>query len=204
MKMRSRPRPRAVALLVALGALPASLLLAADAPASVSIAATWDGLIHDSNAAVVGTAAEAKPVWENGRIYTYTRFHVDRGVAGDVGTGSDVWVRTMGGVVGKVGQIVEGEAAFAPGESSLLFLRQGPAGAYVVTSRGQGQFPVVNDDPKSPPRLVQSHTVGMLLPPRPQPAATTPARLATDVMAGRPVDDVARDIAAAWGPAHAR
>jgi hypothetical protein len=72
----------------------------------------------------------------------------------------------------------------------------------VVTSRGQGQFPVVAD-PKAPPHLVQNHAVGMLLPPRPPPAATTPARLAADVMAGRPVDDVARDIAAAWGPAHA-
>jgi hypothetical protein len=203
MKMRSRPRPRAVALAVALCSLPASLLIAGDAPASVSIAATWDGLIQNSSAAIVGTAAEAKPVWESGRIYTYTQFHVSRSVAGDVGTGGDVWVRTMGGVVGNVGQIVEGEATFAPGESSLLFLRPGPTGSYVVTSRGQGQFPVAAGDPKTPPRIMQNHAVGMLLPPKPQPAATTPARLATDVMAGRPVDDVAKDIVAAWGPAHA-
>ena len=35
---------------------------------------------------------------------------------------------------------------FAPGDTSLLFLRPGPIGAYDVTARGQGQFPVVADD----------------------------------------------------------
>ena len=78
----------------------------------------------------------------------------------------------MGGIVGKVGQIVEGEAAFAPGETSLLFLRPGPVGAYVVTARGQGQFPVVADDPQQPAHIVRSHAVGMLVPPR---AATATA-----------------------------
>jgi hypothetical protein len=208
MMMRSRSRPRAVGLLVALcspfALLLASLLFATDAPASVSVAATWDALLHDSSAAVVVTAVEGRPVWENGRIITYTRVHVDRPVAGDMGTGVDAWVRTMGGVVGKVGQIVEGEAAFAPGESSLLFLRAGPPGSYVVTSRGQGQFPVVADDPKAPAHVVQNHAVGMLVPPRAIPTTASPVRLAADVMQGRPVDDVAHDIAAAWGAAHAR
>jgi hypothetical protein len=204
MMMRSRSRPRAVGLLVALSSPFACLFVASDAPASVSVAATWDGLLHDSSAAAVVTAIDANPVWENGRIYTYTRVHVDRPVAGDVGSGAEAWVRTMGGVVGKVGQIVEGEAAFAPGESSLLFLHPGPPGAYVVTSRGQGQYPVVADDPKAAPHLVQNHSAGMLVPPRAIPTTATPVRLAVDVMQGRAVDDVAKDIVAGWGAAHAR
>jgi hypothetical protein len=148
------------------------------------------------------TAAESRAVWEDGRIYTYTRVLVTRAVAGELTSGGDAWVRTMGGVVGKVGQIVEGEAAFAPGDKSLLFLRAGPVGAYVVTDRGQGQFPVVTDETQHA-RIVRSHSVGMLLAPRVQ-ATTVAPRLAADVLHGRSVDDVAQEIAAAWVAAHAR
>jgi hypothetical protein len=203
MKPRTRILPRAVALFIALGAPAISPLIATNAPASVSIAATFDGLLHGSAAAAVVTAAESRPVWEDGRIYTYTHLRVTRAVAGELATGGEAWVRTMGGVVGKVGQIVEGEAAFAPGETSLLFVRPGPVGAYVVTARGQGQFPVVSDDPTQPARIVRSHAVGMLLAPRVLSAGAAP-RLAAEVFHGRPVDDVAQEIAAAWVAAHAR
>jgi hypothetical protein len=209
--MRTRLASRAATLSMALAALCPSIalslssLLETSASASVSLAATWDGLLHESVAAAVVTSVESRPVWENGRIYTYTRVHVDRPVAGALGTGSEAWVRTMGGIVGKVGQIVEGEASFAPGESSLLFLHAGPVGAYVVTARGQGQFPVVADG-VAPAHLVKSNSVGMLLDPRgaTATAAVPAARLAADVVHGRLVDDVARDVAAAWGAAHAR
>src|ERR1700722_4227269 len=140
---------------------------------SVSIAVTWDGLLSESTAAVVATPTEARTVWENGRIYTYTHLHVDRAVAGELPSGAEAWVRTMGGVVGKVGQIVDGEAVLTPGQGGLLFLHPGPPGAYVVTARGQGQFPLVQDaDPKVPSHLVRSHSAGALLPP--QPAAASP------------------------------
>ncbi len=192
---------------VALAALSLPLagpFVATEAAASVSIAVTWDGLLHESSAAVMVTSVDSQPVWENGRIYTYTRVHVDRSLAGGLTTGSEAWVRTMGGVVGKIGQLVEGEASFAPGESSLLFLHPGPVGAYVVTARGQGQFPVVSVDPKLPPRIVKSYAVGMLVAPRDihSPGATPP--LAAEVLHDRPVEDVAQDIASAWGAAHAR
>jgi hypothetical protein len=171
------------------------LVAARDARASVSIAATWDGLLRDSTAAAIMTPVESRAVWEDGRIYTYTRLSVDRAVAGELATGSSAWVRTMGGVVGKIGQIVDGEPVFAPGHASLLFVHPGPVGAFEVTARGQGQFPVVIDDPKLPARLVRSNTVGAILP---RPAAPTTVRLAADVVHGRPVDDVARDIATDW------
>jgi hypothetical protein len=202
MKLRPRIFPRVAAFLVALGAPTIGPLATTGAPASVSIAATFDGLVHDSTTVAVVTAAESRAVWEDGRIYTYTRVLVTRAVAGELTSGGDAWVRTMGGVVGKVGQIVEGEAAFAPGDKSLLFLRAGPVGAYVVTDRGQGQFPVVTDETQHA-RIVRSHSVGMLLAPRVQ-ATTVAPRLAADVLHGRSVDDVAQEIAAAWVAAHAR
>jgi len=202
MKLRPRVLLRVGAFFVALGAPAIGPLASTRATASVSIAATFDGLVHDSTTAAVVTAVESRAVWEDGRIYTYTRVRVTRAVAGELATGGEAWVRTMGGVVGKVGQIVEGEAAFAPGETSLLFLRVGPVGAYVVTDRGQGQFPVVTDETQHA-RIVRSHSVGMLVSPRVLPTAAAP-RLAAEVLHGRPVDDVAQEIAAAWGAAHAR
>jgi hypothetical protein len=199
MKSRTRTLSRAVALFIALGAPSISPLVPTSAPASVSIAATFDGLLGASTTAAVVSATESRAVWEDGRIYTYTHVRVERPIAGELGMGADAWVRTMGGIVGKVGQIVEGEAAFTPGDRSVLFLRPGPVGSYVVTDRGQGQFPVVADD-RQASRVVRSHAVGMLVPPR-GPAAT--ARLAADVLHGRPVDDVVQEIVASWGAAHA-
>jgi hypothetical protein len=173
-----------------------------DAPASVSIAVTWESLIRQSTGAAVVTPQSGLSVWEGGRIYTYTQVHVEQSVAGDAPSG-DAWVRTMGGVVGKVGQLVDGEAVLAPGQRSLLFLKSGPVGAFDVTTRGQGQFLVKADGPSAPAYLARSRSVGMLLPPRPT-GAVAPGALAADIIDGRAVDDVARDVAAAWGALHAR
>lgn len=154
------------------GASALAIVAAGPARASVSLRVTWDALLHDSTAAVVVAPEEERGVWESGRIYTYSRLRVDRSVAGDSAAGADVWVRTMGGVVGTIGQRVEGEAVFTTGEASLVFLHPGPAGVYVVTSRGQGQFPVVPDaNPKAPPHLVQSSAMGALVAPHPSPTS---------------------------------
>jgi hypothetical protein len=196
------------ALLLGMGGVGAGfvvpLSVATEARASVSLAATWDGLLQESTAAEVMTPAESRAVWENGRIYTYTRLTADRAVAGDLPAGSSVWVRTLGGVVGKIGQIVEGEPVFAPGHSSLLFLHPGPAGTFEVTARAQGQFPVVTDSPQAPPRLVRSGAMGAILPRASEPGAEALPRLAADVVHGRPVDDVAHEIAADWERTHRR
>jgi hypothetical protein len=187
---------------VALGALTLVVagLGAGSARASVSIAVTWDGLLHESTAAVVATSFESSAVWENGRIYTYTHVRVDRSIEGDLPAGGEAWVRTMGGIVGKIGQSVDGEAVLTPGQTGLLFLHPGPPGAYVVTARAQGQFPLVRDpDPAVPPHLVRNGSLGALLPPRVPPASP----FAADVVHGRAVDDVARDVVASWNRTHA-
>jgi hypothetical protein len=181
-----------------------AVLVTADARASVSIAVTWDGLLRESTAAAIVSPIESRAVWENGRIYTYTHVRVERPIAGDLAAGGDAWVRTMGGVVGKVGQMVDGEPVLAPGQSSLLFLHPVPGESitYDVTARGQGQFPLVPDEKGAPRKVIRSMAAGALLSPRPG-GARAGLPLAAEVLHGRPIDDVARDVAAAWAGAHA-
>jgi MYXO-CTERM domain-containing protein len=192
-----------------------SALAARDAQASVSIAVLFDDLVRDSSAAAIVTPMEQRSVWENGRIYTYTRAHVDRAVAGE-SLGEETWIRTSGGVVGKIGQIVEGEASLTPGRPTLLFVqRLDPAsgGVYLVSARAQGQFPVVMGADKQL-RVVHAYGTGVLMTPPSSRVATAQrtraaqglapdAPLASDVLHQRAVDAAVAEIAAAWSRIHA-
>jgi len=209
--------------------LAAGVSVPSDARASVSIAVAYDALVKDADSVGVVTPVEAKSVWEDGRIYTYTRVKVDQGVAGELGTGTEGWVRTMGGVVGKIGQLVDGEPVFTTGKPSLVFMRKFKlSGTWEVSARAQGQYPVLVDsnvsDSAKARRVVRSAAVGVLFPPRSaalapaeQPGAVTTQsvqtptvatetgkmRLASEVLHDRPLDDVTREIAASWKKLHA-
>lgn len=198
-------RARVLAILIGAAASGAIVPSAREASASVSIAATLDRVLREATASAIATPTEQRAVWENGRIYTYTRVHVDRAIAGELSTGSDAWVRTMGGIVGKIGHAVDGEAVLTVGRPCLLFLHPGPVGAFEVTARAQGQFPVVADDARAM-RVIRSSGVGALVPAASSSRVTRPApqALAADVIHGRLIDDVARDIAAAWNKIHAK
>lgn len=200
-----------VPFVVALGSATALSTLAPPAEASVSIAVPFESLVRDAEAVAVAAPVESKSVWEGGRIITYTRLRVEQGVAGS--PGSEVWVRTLGGVVGDVGQLVDGEPVFPAGKSSLLFLRKFKAdGTWEVSARAQGQFPVVVDDvraksvgPISARKIVRSSSAGALLPPKPATEAGTSQatpRLAMDVLHNKPLDDALRDVADAWKKLH--
>jgi hypothetical protein len=202
MRMRRTGLLARVVLLVALSSASVTPLLATDARASASIPVTWDRLLRDSLAAAVVSPLDSRGVWEGGRIYTYTRGRVDRSISGQLTAGAEVWVRTMGGVVGKIGQVVEGEAVLGPGQTSLLFLRAAPQGTYDVTARGQGQFPVVADDPSLPAHVIRSRAVGALFLPHVAAPVALP-QLAADLLHGRSVDDAAREITTAWDRTHA-
>jgi len=216
---------------VGVAAVAALTLVPSDARASVSIAVTFDALVKDADAVGVATPVESKSVWEEGRIITYTRVKVDQGVAGGTPTGSEAWVRTLGGVVGKIGQSVDGEPVFTMGKPALLFLRTVKAGTWQVSARAQGQFPVLVDDATKLRKVIRSANVGMLYPPKlvappthgdaananangtgtttqapaqsvdPRALAAT-ARLAGNVLHERPLDEATREIADAWQKAH--
>lgn len=202
----------------------AAVLVPSDASASVSIAVGFDNLVKDADAVALITPGEQSSVWEDGRIYTYTKVRVDQGVAGDIGAGAEGYVRTMGGVVGKIGQLVDGEPVFVKDKSSVVFLRKFKAGGvFEVSARAQGQYPVVIDEKTKQKRLIRSTAVGMLLPPNTPNAATqgppvagtvqpqsasgeiseaAKIRLAQEVMHDKPFDEVAREIASAWKRLH--
>lgn len=204
----------------------AGVLVPTDAQASVSIAVAYDALVKDADSVVVVTPMEAKSVWEEGRIYTYTRVKVDQGVAGELGTGGEGWIRTMGGVVGKIGQLVDGEPVLTTGKPSLLFMRKfKQGGMWEVSARAQGQYPIVQDDSNAKLRkVIRSHAVGVLFPPKPVTAAAQPGPvgvtpqglgptapktaeaakvvLATEFLHDRSLDDVTRDIASSWKRLH--
>lgn len=179
----------------------AAIFEARRSAASVSIAVSWEALLARSSAVAFVTPVEASVVWENGRIFTYTHVSVDRALAGSLTTGGDAWIRTLGGVVGNVGQSVEGEAVLSPGARSLLFLRDGPAGAFDVTARGQGQFRVTSD-PNGLSHVVRNRAAGMLVPPA-LPTPQVVPLLAADVLEGLSVEDAAQRVASAWPQSHA-
>src|SRR4051812_46675641 len=95
---------------VAAVAVPTSALLLATterpAQASAVIALTLDDLVDKSDVVALVTPKSRTARWESGRIVTYTTVVVDTAVAGGPAAGESLVVRTMGGVVGDIGQKV--------------------------------------------------------------------------------------------------
>jgi hypothetical protein len=196
-----RALTRLLALAVVLAAV--GLAVGPDARASVSVTVTFEGLVRASTAAGVMTPVEQHAVWENGRIVTYTRVHVDEAIAGDLPTGGEAWVASLGGVIGNVGQTVDGEPPLHVGRPALLFLRPDRAPSVrVVTARAQGYFGIRVDPATHVRTFHPSNAVGELLPVQRGLSATAP-RTAAEVVADRASDDVAREIATAWRTLHA-
>jgi hypothetical protein len=135
--------------------------------------------------------------------------HVVRSVvASGQRAGDDVWIRTLGGVVGNVGQQVDGEAVLRVGQTSLLFL-SAHAQSVVVTARGQGQFAIV-PTPGGASFVRRNFIAGALLPPNPinvariqaLTTASHAAMPAADVLDGHSVEDAAVEISASWSRTH--
>jgi hypothetical protein len=186
------PRAFGFALLLALPAAIAvgpAQITPRRAEAAVSVALTLEQLATGASHIVVATAMEKRSRWEelggSRRIVTYTRLTVDQAVAGK--PGKEVWVRTLGGVVDKIGQHVSGEAHLAVGAEALLFLKQAADGALVVSGMAQGHYPIVRERDQ-PPRLASSPDQGALLP-RPGPSIA-----AREVLAGATLADAIKAV----------
>ncbi|MFO0666472.1 MAG: hypothetical protein U0174_21130 [Polyangiaceae bacterium] len=185
------------------------------ADASVAIAVYFDDLVSRADTVAVVTGTETKSVWEDRKIVTYTRLRIERHIAGETMT-SDMWVKTLGGIVGDLGQTVSGEPAFGPGQTMVFLKKVDSRPTYMVIERAQGQYPITKDAKTGRLVLGKNSEGGMLLPPKAPTSDVTPQKgpqvraatrfagyLAMDVMLHRPVDDVAKDIAESWQKLHA-
>lgn len=153
------------------------------AEASVSVLASLDELVAMSKRVVVATALERKSQWEevggSRRIVTYTRLSIDDAVVGEAP--SELWVRTLGGVVGRVGQAVAGEAEMKVGERGVFFLADSGRTS-VVVARAQGHFRLIAGQ-DGELRLRPSPDAGALLPRR------GPTVTAREVLLGKRLGD---------------
>lgn len=129
-----------------------ALVFSSRAGASTVREATLAHLVKRADLVVEATPEEAKSVWEAGpngqRIVTYTRLRF--GVVAYGPSSKDLWVRTLGGSVGKIAQRVGGEAVLPLGERSLLFLRRQADTTWAIVEMGQGQYPLQNDEKQVP------------------------------------------------------
>jgi hypothetical protein len=179
-----------------------------EAQAAVSIQLSLEELALATSYVVVATAMEQHSQWEelggSRRIVTYTRLSVERTVAGE--PDQEIWVRTLGGVVDKIGQQVSGDARLAPGSRSLLFLKKVDT-AVVVAGMAQGHYPVVEEEAPSVGagvrrgvvrRLASSPDAGAILPRR------GPAISAREQLVGATLDGAIEAVTRTWRAIHAQ
>lgn len=117
--------------------------------AAVARALSLGELVKKSTSALVLTGVARRATWQviggSRRIVTETQARVEEVVTGEDPSASEVVVHTLGGRIGNIGQIVEGEAELTLGETSLTFLTALAPQNYAVTAMAQGHYPVVSD-----------------------------------------------------------
>jgi hypothetical protein len=129
----------------------AALAVAVATPAAATTArlATHDELVADSALVVLGTATSVESFWREGRIFTRYRVSVEQVILGDGRPGDELDVLTLGGVVGGIGQHVEGAARLSPGKRQVLYLAR-DGGALRPVAMWQGVFTVLDDGSVNP------------------------------------------------------
>ncbi|MET0592008.1 MAG: hypothetical protein ABW133_04865 [Polyangiaceae bacterium] len=142
--MRTRSTLLAASLFVGAPLLPAVAFAPKEAAAATAVELSMSELVGEATLVVAGTPLDSRSVWEGDasshgrRIVTYTRVKVDRVVDG--APRAEVWIRTLGGEVGDIGQQVAGEAVLRTAQPSLLFLKERLDGTQVVVGMAQGQY----------------------------------------------------------------
>ncbi|NRA36300.1 MAG: hypothetical protein HRU17_23505 [Polyangiaceae bacterium] len=119
------------------------------AQATVSRAVSVTELLHRSSHSIVGTPLGSTAQWEeiggHRRIVTFTTVRVEQTVNGGQTSETEVVVRTLGGRVGEIGQLVHGEAALIRGKASVMFLAPSRRSDLYVTAMSQGHYPLLAD-----------------------------------------------------------
>lgn len=138
--------------LTAAGALVASAAFEREARASLSRGLSLAELVQRSAHTVVATALDAHSDWVliggKRRIVTDTRVRIEETLAGATPAQSELQVRVLGGIVGDIGERVDGQAELVLGEPAVAFLMPiSPVLAY-VTGAAQGHYRLLADSQK--------------------------------------------------------
>jgi hypothetical protein len=97
-------------------------------------------LVNGSDLVVRGTVTRVDSHWtgDHRRIITDVTLNVTETLKGSAG--QTVLIEQPGGVVGNIGQRVDGTAPFSVGEEVVVFLEKRPAERYLVTGMAQGKY----------------------------------------------------------------
>jgi hypothetical protein len=79
------------------------------------------------------------------RIVTYVQVEVTQPIDGRPPPDTTLFLRTLGGQVGDIGQLVHGEARFELGSQSVMFVAPDEDGVLGITAMAQGHYPLRAD-----------------------------------------------------------
>jgi hypothetical protein len=136
----------------------AALLAASPALGAEAIALSVEELARSSDAVVRGQVRgmTATLSSDGRRIFTLVDLEVSATWRGDAG--KTVKVIVPGGIVGDIGQRVDGAPTFAEGEEVVVFLNSAEAGGHRVAGLSQGKFSVAGAN--ATPDLAHLRMVG--------------------------------------------
>jgi hypothetical protein len=148
-----------------MGTVAATLAFANAAQATTARAVSLPDLVRRSTriarATTLESFARSEEIGGTRHIVTYSRLRIDDSIQGPSGD-SETLVRTLGGRVGDLGEIVHGEAELVLNETSLVFLMLDPNGVELVTAMAQGHYPVAIDR-AGVPRLQPNRSMPRLI-----------------------------------------
>ena len=146
---------------VSAAALLPTLLLAGSARATLMRGLTLRRLVSTSHHVLLVTSVDARclaiQVAQRSAIVTETRLRIDDVLAQQSPTSSELVVRTLGGIVAGVGELVHGQAAFSHAQQSVVFLSRAEDGTLWVTGMAQGHYPVAASDHREPTLEASPH-----------------------------------------------
>ncbi len=135
------------ALISTIGILLLPWLDSGSARASLIDAISVSDLFRQSEQALLVVPGQAESHWEtlggSRRIVTDTELIVKDVAKGNGAPGQVLLVRTLGGTVGEIAQLVPGEATVGGSGEAFLFLDEDDQGQNWVTGMAQGHYPVL-------------------------------------------------------------
>ncbi len=136
-----------------MGAFAATLASAGAAHATTARAVSLGDLVRRSSRIARATAldnfARLEDIGGARHIVTYSRLRIEDSIQGP-SADSETLVRTLGGRVADLGEIVHGEAELSLNETCLVFLTLDANGVELVTAMAQGHYPVAIDGAGTP------------------------------------------------------